>query len=73
MDEKDMKVYSYSGPVVVNGSVTDWKWKTTTWASSKRKAISNLKHRYRDICKLSPYSKVKLEGSIVCKEEENVL
>lgn len=69
MDKKEIKIYSYSGPVVVNGSVTDWKWKTTTWASSKRKAISNLKYRYKDICKLPKNANVKLEGSIVCKEE----
>lgn len=45
---KNNKTYRYSGPVVsTEGFLYERNWVTETWAPSKKKALSNLKFRYK--------------------------
>lgn len=53
--------YIYDGPVMNNfDRVIEVNWRAETLAPSPEKAISNLKHRYKEACGLVTYS-IKLD------------
>lgn len=40
------RTYRYDGPVMIFGKCVLRNWRTTTWAPSEKKALSNLRYRY---------------------------
>lgn len=65
---KNNHTYNYKGPIEVMGQVVCWNWETTTWAPSEKKAINNLKYRYKRDNNMAPNCKVELPGKLT-KEE----
>lgn len=59
-----MNEYSYEGPVEKFGVCVCHNWKAKTMAPSKRKAISNLKYRYKLENCLVPTTKISLPGKV---------
>lgn len=39
--------YTYEGAVYAFNDIVSYRWKASTWAVSKEKAIANLKYRFR--------------------------
>lgn len=44
-----INVYTYEGPVVLSGKVIMDKWTAKTTAKTQKKAISNLKWRFKSV------------------------
>lgn len=61
--------YEYSGPVMSFDRCLDQYWTATTWASSKRKALSNLAYRYKTDNDMVPNTRIELPGKLVKKGE----
>ncbi len=59
-----MNEYTYEGAVIVYGRCDVAKWKASTRAISQEKAISNLKHQFRKMRNMAPYTKLVLPGKI---------
>ena len=64
-----MKLYSYTGPVTMFGRCVANYWKGETYASSEKKAKSNLIFQYKQQNGLLPASKVNLPGKLVKLEQ----
>lgn len=60
-----MDLYSYNGPVTVFDRCVSNCWKGETYASSAKKAKSNLIFQYKQKNGLTPASKVSLPGKLV--------
>lgn len=64
-----MNLYSYIGPVTMFGRCVSNCWKGETYASSEKKAKSNLIFQYKQQNGLIPASKVNLPGKLVKLEQ----
>ena len=60
-----MNLYSYTGPVTMFDRCVTNCWKGETYASSEKKAKSNLIFQYKKQNGLIPASKVNLPGKLV--------
>ena len=60
-----MDLYSYAGPVTMFDRCVTNCWKGETYASSEKKAKSNLIFQYKKQNGLIPASKVNLPGKLV--------
>ena len=63
--------YRYSGPVTSFGEVVCRYWEGETWATSPRKAASNLRYRYKQQHNLSDNAKIELLSMPVTVEDNN--
>lgn len=59
------KEFKYSGPVIQFDICIERDWKTTTWAPTKKKALSNLTYRYKRDHDMVPSTKIELPGKLV--------
>ena len=64
-----MNLYSYTGPVTMFDRCVSDCWKGETYASSEKKAKSNLIFQYKKQNGLTPASKVNLPGKLVKIEQ----
>ena len=64
-----MDLYSYTGPVTMFDRCVANCWKGETYASSEKKAKSNLVYQYKKQNGLLPASKVNLPGKLVKIEQ----
>ena len=64
-----MDLYSYTGPVTMFDRCVANCWKGETYASSEKKAKSNLIFQYKKQNGLIPVSKVNLPGKLVKLEQ----
>ena len=64
-----MDLYSYTGPVTMFDRCVANCWKGETYASSEKKAKSNLIFQYKQQNGLLPTSKVNLPGKLVKLEQ----
>lgn len=64
-----MNLYSYTGPVTMFDRCIASIWKGETYASSEKKAKSNLIFQYKKQNGLIPASKVSLPGKLVKLEQ----
>jgi hypothetical protein len=64
----EWKKYSYTGPVEVFGKCVDNQWYGSTYATSEKKARSNLKYQYKKQLGKTAATKVTLPGKIVVVE-----
>ena len=64
-----MDLYSYTGPVTMFDRCVANCWKGETYASSEKKAKSNLIFQYKQQNGLIPTSKVNLPGKLVKLEQ----
>ena len=64
-----MDLYSYTGPVTMFDRCVANCWKGETYASSEKKAKSNLIFQYKKKNGLIPASKVNLPGKLVKLEQ----
>ena len=64
-----MDLYSYTGPVTMFDRCVANCWKGETYASSEKKAKSNLIFQYKQQNGLVPESKVNLPGKLVKLEQ----
>ena len=56
--------YSYKGPVMVFGKITNHMWEATTQAVSEKKAYSNLCYQYKKRTGHTNNYKVTLPGKL---------
>ena len=61
----DNKKYTYQGAVYAFGSLVATKWEASTWAPSEAKAVSNLKHRFRQFAGIVGHTPITFSGKIV--------
>lgn len=66
--EQQLKKYSYTGPVEVFGKCVDNRWYGSTFATSEKKARSNLEYQYKQQLGKTATAKVTLPGKIVVVE-----
>lgn len=59
------KEFKYSGPVVRFDTYIERDWKASTWAPTKKKALSNLAYRYKRDHDIIPSAKIELPGKLV--------
>ena len=59
------KKYTYRGAVYVSGKLVTDSWEASTWAVSKARAVTNLKHRFRKRAGLVVHIPVVFSGTIV--------
>ncbi len=64
-----MNLYSYTGPVTMFDRCVTNCWNGETYASSEKKAKSNLIFQYKKQNGLIPASKVNLPGKLVKLEQ----
>ena len=64
-----MNLYSYSGPVTMFNRCVSSTWKGETYASSERKAKSNLIFQYKKQNGLTPASRINLPGKVILQEQ----
>ena len=64
-----MNLYSYTGPVTMFDRCVANCWRGETYASSEKKAKSNLIFQYKKQNGLIPASKVNLPGKLVKREQ----
>lgn len=64
-----MDLYSYTGPVTMFDRCVTNYWKGETYASSEKKAKSNLVYQYKKQNGLMPGAKVSLPGKLVKLEQ----
>lgn len=62
MDSK--KLYIYDGPVESFNACIDQKWTAETYAVSEKKALSQLKYRYKREYGLVANARINLPGKI---------
>lgn len=62
------KKYSYTGPVEVFGKCVDNQWCGSTYATSDKKARSNLEYQYKKQTGKTAATKVNLPGKLVLVE-----
>lgn len=62
MDSK--KLYIYDGPVELFDACIDQKWTAETYAVSEKKALSQLKYRYKREYGLVANARINLPGEI---------
>ena len=60
-----MNKYSYDGVVKEFDTIISNRWRGSTYATSEKKARSNLLHRYQTEHGQSPDSKVTLPGKLI--------
>lgn len=58
------KQYTYSGPVMEFDNCIERDWKASTYATSEKKALSNLTFRYKRDHNRTPNAKITLPGKI---------
>lgn len=58
------KEYTYSGPVMEFDRCVDARWTASTYATSEKKALSNLAFRYKCDHNRAPNAKITLPGKI---------
>ena len=63
-----MKMYSYEGPVMEFNRCIANKWSGSTYASTEKKALSNLAYQFKTQYGRSPNSKITLPGKITSDE-----
>lgn len=61
----EKKLYTYQGPVMFFDKCIERFWSASTFATSAKKAISNLKYRYKQDFNLADNAKISLPGKIV--------
>ena len=67
-----MNLYLYEGPVMEFDRCIANKWKDFTYASSERKAISNLVYRYKKKHGKQSTAKITLPGKLECVPEQEL-
>jgi predicted lipase len=65
------KRYDYSGPVFKFETCIEQNWEASTWAPTKKKALSNLTYRYKRDHDMIPSTKIELIGTLVEKGDAN--
>lgn len=60
-----MRHYTYCGPVLEFDNIVSNQWKSSTYASSEKKARSNLAYQYKKSTHRSPDAKITLPGKII--------
>ena len=63
-----MNLYSYDGPIKEFDDIISSRWQATTYATSEKKARSNLAYRYKKEHKKTPNALIKLPGKITLVE-----
>lgn len=58
------RLYSYDGPVKEFDTIVRNNWKATTYATSEKKARSNLAYQYKRETKRAAGSKITLPGKV---------
>ena len=58
--------YTYDGPVMEFDRLVANRWKASTYATSEKKARSNLAYQYKNECGKTPNTKISLPGKITC-------
>ena len=66
--EDSMDMYSYSGPVELFGKVIDYHWEADTYATTSKKAASNLAHRYKKEHGYAERTVITLPGKLYISE-----
>lgn len=56
--------YTYDGPVMEFDRCVASHWKASTYATSEKKARSNLTYQYKKECGKTPNTKITLTGKI---------
>lgn len=65
-----MDLYLYDGPVTEFDRVIANRWSSKTWASSEKKARSNLTYQFKKQFNKTPSAKITLPGKIKCLGQE---
>lgn len=60
-----MQMYTYDGPVLEFGKCVANKWQASTYATSEKKARSNLTYRFKKETNRVPQCKITLPGKII--------
>lgn len=60
--------YIYDGPVFYFDDCLKGRWKASTYATSKQKALNNLSYRYKSLNGMAKNAKIILPGKIQKKE-----
>ena len=60
-----MHHYKYKGPVLEFDKCIEQRWEASTFATSEKKARSNLTYQYKTNTKRMPNSKITLPGKII--------
>ncbi len=64
-----MRIYEYSGPVLMFDKIVATNWTSGTVATSEKKARSNLVFQYKKQNGLASNANIRLTGEIKIKEE----
>ena len=65
-----MNLYLYEGPVTAFGKPVANRWRGSTYATSDKKAKSNLAFKYKKQNNLMATSKIDLPGEIILAKED---
>lgn len=60
---KDRNIYTYKGPVFIFENIVNNDWQAETFATSRKKALSNLSYRFKKEYGYSKNSSIKLIDS----------
>ena len=63
-----MNQYAYDGPVMSFDRCVAQHWTGSTYASTEKKALSNLVYQYKKQNKLMPTAKITLTGKLTLVE-----
>ena len=66
-----MKVYSYDGPVLEFDRIIATHWKSTTKATSERKARCNLAHQFKQQYGKASQSRITIPGKLIIIDGED--
>lgn len=58
------KLYTYKGAVYAFDRLVSCNWEASTFAPSEKKAISNLKHRFRNAIGAVNHTPISFSGNI---------
>lgn len=65
--------YTYDGPVMSFNFCVSQRWKASTYAVSKRKALSNLAYQYKVAHNLTPNTSIWLPGKLTITKSKEEL
>lgn len=66
-----MYKFYYEGPVVSFETVVQSKWKSSTWAVTEKKAISNLSYQWKKLNGLIANTRISLPGKLTIVDERS--
>lgn len=64
-----MNLYSYDGPVMEFGRCIADRWKSSTYAVSRKKAQSNLTYQFKKKYNRTPSANITLPGEIILEAD----